>query len=92
MFKLGAISAMAVSPAFDGATRACVDWKKAKGGVWRCKEFEEGKKHPTCPGGGLKGGGRSQFAIRPGKRCKVAGAARPPKRSPKRTPRRKPRK
>lgn len=80
--RLGAISAMAATPAFGGAERACVKWKKAKGGVWRCASFQEGKKYPSCPSGGLKGGGRSQFAIRPGKKCATAAGkrARPGKR------------
>lgn len=88
MFKLGAINSMSVTPAFDGAERACVRWSKAKGGVWRCKKFQEGKKHPTCPGGPLKGGGRSQFAIRPGKKCAAVGGARKRKSSSRRKSRR----
>lgn len=58
---------------FNGETMSCVKWKKAKGGALRCAEFEQGKKHPTCPGQGLKGGGRSQNYIRGSKRCKSRG-------------------
>lgn len=60
---------------FDGATRSCVKWQKAKGGAARCAEFEAGKKYPTCPGQGLKGGGRSQNYIRGGtKKCKATAS------------------
>jgi len=59
---------------FDGVERSCVKWKKGKGGVARCASFEEGRKFPTCPGQGLKGGGRSQNYIRKDvKRCKTVG-------------------
>lgn len=62
---------------FDGLKRTCVRFKrssKAKG--LRCESFEPASKvgrHPACPGQGLKGGGRSQWAIRGSKRCKRAG-------------------
>jgi hypothetical protein len=66
---------------FDGINRSCVKWKKAKGGVLRCDGFEEGRKYPTCPGVGLKGGGRSQNYIRGGaKKCASRGTVKPSRR------------
>lgn len=59
--------------AFDGKLKSCVKFRKVKGGVLRCAEFEKGKKYPSCPGSGLKGGGRSQEYLRPGKKCVAAG-------------------
>lgn len=65
---------------FDGYKRTCVKFKrssKAKG--LRCETFASAKKvgrSPVCPGAGLKGGGRSQWAIRPNKKCKRVGKKR----------------
>ncbi len=57
---------------FDGLHRSCTEFKTAKGGALRCKKFKKGLKHPTCPGKGLKGGGRSQNYIRgKAKHCHV---------------------
>jgi len=61
--------------AFDGVHRSCAEFKKAKGGVLRCRTFKKGLKHPVMPGAGLKGGGRSQNYIR-GKRIKCKPNAR----------------
>jgi hypothetical protein len=59
---------------FEGVTRSCVKFGKAKGGALRCKKFQKGLKHPKCPGVGLKGGGRSQNYIRGGKKsCGTRG-------------------
>lgn len=57
---------------FDGAIRSCEKFQNKKGKL-RCASFKKGLKYPTCPGEGLKGGGRSQKYIRPGKRCKSRG-------------------
>lgn len=62
---------------FDGINRSCVKFTKAKGGMLRCAKFQEGLKHPKCPGSGLKGGGRSQNYLRPGKGCKSTGSVSP---------------
>jgi hypothetical protein len=54
-----------------------VDVRPGKSGVskaFRCATFKEGQKKPTCPGDGLRGGGRSQNYIRGDKRCRVGGA------------------
>lgn len=53
--------------------RSCVKFKVVKvakgktgtGRAFRCVEFQAGKKHPNCPPGKLRGGGRSQKHIRP---------------------------
>ncbi len=59
---------------FDGHTRGCIKFGRAKGGVLRCKKFKAGSRKPVCPGEGLKGGGRSQDYIRGGKKsCRTRG-------------------
>lgn len=54
---------------FDGMHRGCIEWKTVKGGALRCKKYKRGNHRPTCPGKGLKGGGRSQNYIRGKKAC-----------------------
>lgn len=52
---------------FDGVLRSCVDYKIVRGVGLRCAEYQNGKKHPSCPKPAkLKGGGRSQNYLRPG--------------------------
>lgn len=67
---------MALSFSFDGVKRSCVKFKKVSGIGWRCAEFQKGLKHPKCPSGPLKGGGRSQNYLR------NARASSPPKCGP----------
>jgi len=54
-----------------GVKKSCFKWKKvsartAKGkkAAFRCAAFKKGLARPTCPTGGLRGGGRSQNYIR----------------------------
>ena len=51
-----------------GLLRSCVLYRRTKAGVYRCAEFEIGKKHPVC-GPMLKKNLRSQAYLRPGKKC-----------------------
>lgn len=61
-----------------GLKMTCTRWHKRSNGMVRCAKFEKAKKvgrHPECPSDGLKGGGRSQWAIRANKKrpCKRTG-------------------
>lgn len=61
---------------FDGVKQTCVKFRKTKVGL-RCADFEKASKvgkHPCLPKGGLKGGGRSQWAIRGGAKKKCSSA------------------
>lgn len=87
-FKAGPTASLAASSvgfgSFDGMTKACVRYSKAKGGVLRCAKFQKGKKHPVCPKG-LKDGGRSPGLIRA---AKCAGGKSAPKRAARKATRR----
>lgn len=58
-----------------GLQRACVQYKKVKGGVFRCKKFQEGRRYPSCPPGPKKNL-RSAWAIHKGNCGKVAAPKR----------------
>lgn len=57
------MSGVGVFASFDGSSKACIKYAKAKGGMYRCVKFQAGKRRPVC--GPLKNNDlRSQFAIR----------------------------
>ncbi len=74
-----------------GLKMTCTRWHKRSNGKLRCAKFEKAKKvgrSPKCPEKeGLKGGGRSQWAIRPKRKCPVTGGRTGVKKAAKRTKR-----
>lgn len=65
-----------------GAKKSCTKFKIVKvakgktgtGRAFRCVEFQKGLKHPRCTPSKLRGGGRSQSYIRPGKPACTRGS------------------
>lgn len=63
-----------------GKKKSCVQFKRVtvrsaagKRPAFRCVKFQKGLAHPRCTPQKLKGGGRSQFYIRPrGGNCTAA--------------------
>lgn len=92
-FKVGPSVRAATIPtgtgfgAFGGMDRHCIKFARAKGGVYRCAEFKEGRGEPVCVTG-LRDGGRSPGLVRKKGKCK-GGVPAPKKAVAKKAPAKK---